>query len=43
LHVCRKHTALFETLFTYLAYDDPQVMNIFWSWITQRPLQEVQG
>jgi His-Xaa-Ser system radical SAM maturase HxsB len=40
---CEKHKAIFEFLITLVDENDPDVMDVFWSWITNRPLAEVRG
>lgn len=38
---CQKNMAIFDYLFSLLRKNDTAVMNIIWSWITNRHLQEV--
>ncbi|HEX2950192.1 MAG TPA: His-Xaa-Ser system radical SAM maturase HxsB [Armatimonadota bacterium] len=38
---CKRNRAIFDHLFSLLRQDDPMTMDVFWSWITNRPLQEV--
>ncbi len=40
---CRKHKALFRLFFGYLARNDNETENIFWSWLTNRSLDEIAG
>ena len=40
---CEKHQAVLEFLLTLLDEGRPEVMDVFWSWITNLPLAEVQG
>lgn len=40
---CLRNKAIFGTLFDYLERGDEPVLDVFWSWITGRPLAEVQG
>ncbi|MDO8240998.1 MAG: His-Xaa-Ser system radical SAM maturase HxsB [Candidatus Moranbacteria bacterium] len=37
---CRKHKAIFRVIFEYLAKDDEDIEDIFWSWIIGKPLAE---
>jgi uncharacterized protein len=39
---CRKQIAIFDHLFSLLTEADPDVMAVFWSWLTGRPFQEVR-
>ena len=39
---CRKHRAIFDHLFHLLQANDPEVMAVFWSWITHRRVEEVR-
>jgi uncharacterized protein len=39
---CEKNMAIFEILFKKLRDADDDVMDVFWSWITRRPLQEIR-
>jgi His-Xaa-Ser system radical SAM maturase HxsB len=40
---CMKHKAIIEFLLELIDRDDPEVMDVFWSWITHRTLAEVRG
>ncbi|MEW6386398.1 MAG: His-Xaa-Ser system radical SAM maturase HxsB [Thermodesulfobacteriota bacterium] len=40
---CFKHRAIITFLLEILEEDDPEVMDVFWSWITNRTLAEVRG
>lgn len=40
---CEKNMAVFEILFRKLRAADSDVLDVFWSWITRRPLQEVRN
>jgi len=40
---CEKHKAILEFLLTLLDEGRPDVMDVFWSWITNRSLAEVRG
>jgi His-Xaa-Ser system radical SAM maturase HxsB len=35
---CKKHKAIFENLFNLIREDKEEVMDVFWSWITKRPV-----
>jgi His-Xaa-Ser system radical SAM maturase HxsB len=39
---CRKNRAIFDHLFQLFRENDEGVMDVFWSWITRRPLQDIQ-
>lgn len=39
---CKKNMAIFEILFRKLHAADDDVLDVFWSWITRRPLQEIR-
>ncbi len=39
---CRKNKSIMDFLFNYILENDEQVMNVFWSWITHRPLEEIR-
>ncbi len=39
---CEKNMAIFNILFRKLKQNDNDVMDVFWSWITRRPLKEVK-
>jgi uncharacterized protein len=39
---CDKHIRIFDHLFSLLRTNDRDVMDVFWSWITKRSLQEVR-
>ena len=38
---CEKNKAIFEIIFRKLREQDDDVMDVFWSWISRRPLSEV--
>lgn len=38
---CIKHIGIFDTLFDKLSKNNPDTMNVFWSWITTRDVREV--
>jgi len=38
---CRRHMGMLDHLFALLRENDPSTLDIFWSWITNRPLHEV--
>ena len=38
---CKKNMAILDFLFEYLLNDDERVLDVFWSWITRRPLEEI--
>jgi His-Xaa-Ser system radical SAM maturase HxsB len=40
---CMKHKAIIEFLLELVDQDDPGVMDVFWSWITNRSVAEVRG
>jgi uncharacterized protein len=40
---CQKHQPIIEFLLELIDEDDPGVMDVFWSWITNRTLGEVRG
>ena len=40
---CRKNMAILDFLFEYLLENDERVMDVFWSWITRRPLEEIRS
>lgn len=40
---CKKNKLLFDMLFRKLKRNDPDEMDVFWSWITCRSLEEVRG
>ncbi|MBI5063654.1 MAG: His-Xaa-Ser system radical SAM maturase HxsB [Desulfatitalea sp.] len=40
---CKKHRLLFDMLFKKLKHNDPDEMDVFWSWITERTLKEFRG
>lgn len=39
---CRKNKGIFDILFDHLAAPDSEVLDVFWSWITSRSLEEVR-
>lgn len=38
---CHRHTGLFRLLFEYLARRDPDIMRVFLSWISRRPISDI--
>lgn len=40
---CQKHKAIISFLMELLAQDDQDTMDVFWSWITRRSIDEVRG
>ncbi|SCM82921.1 Paired radical SAM protein 1 [uncultured Sporomusa sp.] len=40
---CKKNTLILEYLFQLIDENDPDVMDVFWSWITRRPLEEIRN
>jgi hypothetical protein len=40
---CFKHREILRFLLELVDQDDPGVMDVFWSWITNRSVAEVQG
>uniref|UniRef100_A0A7V4G9K5 His-Xaa-Ser system radical SAM maturase HxsB n=1 Tax=Desulfobacca acetoxidans TaxID=60893 RepID=A0A7V4G9K5_9BACT len=40
---CEKHKSILEHLLMLLDENNPEIMDVFWSWITNRPLAEVRG
>ena len=40
---CKEHRAIFDILFDYLAKDDDTTLDIFWSWLTNREIGQVQS
>lgn len=40
---CQKHHAIFDLLFDYLETQDDEIEDVFWSWITQRSLDQIQS
>jgi radical SAM protein with 4Fe4S-binding SPASM domain len=39
---CKKNMAIIEHLFEIIRKNDCKVMDVFWSWITNRSLEEIQ-
>lgn len=39
---CKKHRAIFNTLFSYLENGSDEIHDVFWSWLTNRNISEVQ-
>lgn len=39
---CKKNKGIFDFLFSKLKDNDPEEMNIFWSWITNRSTEEIR-
>jgi uncharacterized protein len=39
---CFKHKEIFKYLFEILWQDSPDYMDVFWSWITKRPLETIR-
>jgi His-Xaa-Ser system radical SAM maturase HxsB len=40
---CKKNKLIFDMLFKKLKRNDPDEMDVFWSWISNRSLKEVRG
>jgi His-Xaa-Ser system radical SAM maturase HxsB len=40
---CKKNKLMFDMLFKKLKRNDPDEMDVFWSWISSRSLKEVRG
>jgi len=40
---CKKNKLIFDVLFKKLKRNDPDEMDVFWSWISCRSLKEVRG
>jgi len=40
---CKKHKMIFNFLFELIRENDDQIMDVFWSWITKRPLKEIKN
>jgi His-Xaa-Ser system radical SAM maturase HxsB len=40
---CKKNKLIFDMLFKKLKRNDPDEMDVFWSWISRRSLKEVRG
>ena len=40
---CKKNKLIFDMLFKKLKHNDPDEMDVFWSWISGRSLKEVRG
>lgn len=40
---CKKNSMILEYLFQLIDENDPDVMDVFWSWITRRPLEEIRN
>jgi His-Xaa-Ser system radical SAM maturase HxsB len=39
---CKKNAMILDHLFELIDENDPDVMDVFWSWITRRPLEEIR-
>lgn len=39
---CQKHMGIFDHLFNLIDEDNRDVMDVFWSWISKKPLDEVR-
>ncbi|WP_285717218.1 His-Xaa-Ser system radical SAM maturase HxsB [Pelosinus sp. IPA-1] len=39
---CKKNTMILDHLFQLIDENDPDVIDVFWSWITRRPLEEIR-
>ncbi len=39
---CRKNKGIFDILFDHMSSPDSEVLDVFWSWITSRSLEEVR-
>lgn len=40
---CEKNQTIIQFLLELIQQNDPDVMDVFWSWITNRPLSQVRG
>ncbi len=40
---CMKNMAIIDFLFGYLLENDERVMDVFWSWITRKPLEAIRS
>ncbi len=40
---CKKNMGIIKLLFEFIKKNDEDVMDVFWSWITRRPLEEIRG
>ncbi len=40
---CAKHKGIIEFLLELIDQNDPKIMDVFWSWVTRRPLNEIRG
>ena len=40
---CKKNKAIFEILFDYIEKNDETTMNVFWSWLTNRNIKELEN
>jgi His-Xaa-Ser system radical SAM maturase HxsB len=38
---CKKHKGLFEIIFSKLLRNKENEINVFWSWVTKKPLEEI--
>jgi hypothetical protein len=40
---CKKNMAIIKFLFELIQNDNEDIMDVFWSWITKRSLEEIKG
>jgi His-Xaa-Ser system radical SAM maturase HxsB len=40
---CKKNTGIIQFLFDLIRENNPDVMDVFWSWVTHRSLEEIRG
>jgi His-Xaa-Ser system radical SAM maturase HxsB len=40
---CKKHMGIMKHLFELIHINEDDIMDVFWSWITRRPLEEILG
>lgn len=40
---CKKHKAILSHLFEIFKENNQEIMDVFWSWITRRPLKEIRN
>ena len=43
MYFCKKNKLIFDMLFKILKRNDPAEMDVFWSWISCRSLEEMRG
>jgi len=41
--MCKKNKSIIQYLFDFIEDNDPDIMDVFWSWITCRPLREIKA